>query len=60
VPIKLSNTLRRRVGEWINRLVFFTSALAGDEWSASRPNRFTSVRTGYEDGICPRAGLENV
>jgi hypothetical protein len=28
-------------GEWMYRSSFLTSALAGGEWSASRPGRFT-------------------
>jgi hypothetical protein len=48
------------VDEYIN--VFLTSALAGGEWSASRPCRFTpgkrdSVPTGWEG---PRIDLDDV
>jgi hypothetical protein len=53
-------------GEWMYRSTFFlTSALAGDEWSASRPDRFTpEERTPGTHWIgCwvdPRAGLDGV
>jgi hypothetical protein len=45
VPViffKLSTTPRRSTGEWrYNSTHFFTSALHGSEWSASRPGLFT-------------------
>jgi hypothetical protein len=45
--------------------VFLTSALAGGEWSASRPYRFTSgeraPHTHWIGGsVVPRAGLDDV
>jgi hypothetical protein len=43
--------------------IFLTSALAGDQWLASRPSRFTPgkeppVPIGYEGWGDPRAGLD--
>jgi hypothetical protein len=45
--------------------IFFTSALAGDEWSASRPCRFSpgerTPGTHWIGGwVDPRAGMEDV
>jgi hypothetical protein len=45
--------------------IFFTLALAGGEWSASRPGRFTpgerAPGTHWIGGwVDPRAGLDNV
>jgi hypothetical protein len=45
--------------------IFFPSALAGGEWSASRPYRFTpgekATGTHWIEGwVGPRAGLDNV
>jgi hypothetical protein len=45
--------------------IFFTSALAGSEWSASRPGRFTPGErapcTHWIKGwVNPRTGLDNV
>jgi hypothetical protein len=45
--------------------VFLTSALAGDEWSDSRPGRFTSgeIALGTHwigDWVGPRTGLDDV
>jgi hypothetical protein len=45
--------------------VFLTSALVGDEWSASRPGRFTpgerAPGTHWIGGwVDPRAGLDDV
>jgi hypothetical protein len=48
---------------WIH--IFLTSALAGDEWSASHPGRFTpgeiAPNTDWMEGyVDPRAGLGGV
>jgi hypothetical protein len=48
---------------WIH--IFLTSALAGGEWSASRPGRFTPGKrdhgTHWTGGwVDPRAGLDDV
>jgi hypothetical protein len=45
--------------------IYFTSALAGGEWSASRPGRFTPGErvpcTHWIGGwVDPRAGLDNM
>jgi hypothetical protein len=66
VLIELSTTPWRRMGEWMCRSTFFlTSALAGGEWSASRPGRFTpgerAPGTHWIWGwVGPRAGLDNL
>jgi hypothetical protein len=39
--------------------IFLTSALAGDEWSASRPGRFTPGTHWIGDWVNPRAGLDD-
>jgi len=38
--------------------VFLTSALHGDEWSASRPGRFTPDTPWKRGWVGPRAGLD--
>jgi hypothetical protein len=53
------------MGEWMYNPYFFTSALAGGEWSASRPGRFTPGKeppgTHWVGGwVDPRAGLDGV
>jgi hypothetical protein len=40
--------------------IFLTSALAGDEWSASRPCRFTPSTRWIGGWVDPRAGLDHV
>jgi hypothetical protein len=45
-------------------IFFLTSALAGDEWSASRPSRFTLAETvlgshWIEGWVEPRVGLDD-
>jgi hypothetical protein len=40
--------------------LFFTSALAGDEWSASRPGRFTPGTHWIGGWVDPRAGLDDL
>jgi hypothetical protein len=45
--------------------IFLTSALAGGEWSASRPSRFTPGERAPSthwigDWVNPRAGLDDV
>jgi hypothetical protein len=45
--------------------IFLTSALLGDEWSASRPGRFTPEERApgihwIGGWVCPRAGLDDV
>jgi hypothetical protein len=68
VPLlnQLSTTPWRRMGEWMYiSTCFLVSALAGGEWWASRPGRFTS---GEKDQgahwmggwVGPRAGLDNM
>jgi hypothetical protein len=53
-------------GKWMYRSTFFlTSALVGDEWSASRPGRFTlgerAPGTHWVGGwVDPRARLDDV
>jgi hypothetical protein len=55
----------RCIGEWMYRRMFFlTLALAGGEWSASRPSCFTTgkrgPRTNWIGGwVDPRAGLDD-
>jgi hypothetical protein len=49
----------------MNRSVFVTSALVGDEWSASRPGRFSlgerAPRTHRKGGwVGPTTGLDDV
>jgi hypothetical protein len=39
---------------------FLTSALVGDEWSASRPGRFTAGTHWIGGWVDPRAGLDDV
>jgi hypothetical protein len=40
--------------------MFFTSALAGVEWSTSRPGRFTPSTRCIGGWVGPRAGLDDV
>jgi hypothetical protein len=40
--------------------IFLTSALAGDEWSASRPGRFTPGTHWIGGWMDARAGLDDV
>jgi hypothetical protein len=40
--------------------IFFTSALAGGEWSASCPGRFTPGTHWIGGWVVPRAGLDEV
>jgi hypothetical protein len=40
--------------------IFLTLALAGGEWSASRPSRFTSGTRWIGGWVDPRAGLDEV
>jgi hypothetical protein len=40
--------------------VFLTSALAGGEWSASRPGRFTAGTHWIVGRVNPRAGLDDL
>jgi hypothetical protein len=40
--------------------IFLTSALAGGEWSASRPGRFTPGAHCIGGWVDSRAGLDNV
>jgi hypothetical protein len=40
--------------------IFMTLALAGGEWSASRPGRFTPASHWIGGWVDPRAGLEDV
>jgi hypothetical protein len=40
--------------------IFLTSALAGGEWSASRPGRFTPGTNWIGGWVDPRAGLDNL
>jgi hypothetical protein len=40
--------------------IFLTSALAGDEWSASRTGRFTPVIHWIESWVDHRAGLDDL
>jgi hypothetical protein len=40
--------------------IFLMSALAGDEWSASRPGRFTPGTYWIGDSVGPRAGLDSI
>jgi hypothetical protein len=52
------------MGEWTYRSkFFFTSALVGDEWSASRPSRFIPEErapgTDLISWVGPRAGLND-
>jgi hypothetical protein len=49
----------------VERHIFLTSALVGDEWSASRPGRFTPVERApgthwIESLVNPRASLDNL
>jgi hypothetical protein len=44
----------------INSLIFFTSALVGGEWSASRSGRFTPGTHWTGDWEGPSAGLDDV
>jgi hypothetical protein len=68
IPVlsQLSTAPWRRVGEWMYRSqIFLTSALAGGEWLASRPGRFTpgerAPGTHWIGGrVRPRAGLDDV
>jgi hypothetical protein len=53
------------MGKWMYRHIFLSSVLAGGEWSASRPGRFTLGENA--DGthwigswVDPRAGLGDV
>jgi hypothetical protein len=39
---------------------FLTSALVGDEWSASRPGRFTPGTHLIKGSVGPRTGLDDV
>jgi hypothetical protein len=60
----LTNEALRHEGVWRSR-IFLTSALAGGEWSASRPGRFTSEDrapgTHWIRGFGnPRAALDDV
>jgi hypothetical protein len=53
------------MGQWIYIHIFLTSALAGGEWSASRPGRFTPGErdrgTHWIGGwMDPRGGLDDV
>jgi hypothetical protein len=53
------------MGKGMYRSTFLTSALAGDEWSASRPCRFTpreraAVTHGIGGWVDPRAGLDDI
>jgi hypothetical protein len=49
------------MGEWMYKMhIFFTSALAGGEWSASRPCRFIPGTHWVGDWVDPRAGLDDV
>jgi hypothetical protein len=63
---KLNTTPRRRIGEWrYSSTLSLTSVLGGDEWSASRPSRFTSREnapgTHWIGGLVgPRAVLDAV
>jgi hypothetical protein len=43
---------------WIHS--FLTSALAGGEWSTTRPGRFTPSTHWIGDWVDPRAGLDDV
>jgi hypothetical protein len=64
----LTNSALCHKGVWGSRCVdplFLTSALAGGEWSASRPSRFTpkerATGTHWIGGwVDPRAGLDYV
>jgi hypothetical protein len=40
--------------------IFLTSALAGGEWSVSRPGRFTPGSHWIKGWVGPRAGMDNV
>jgi hypothetical protein len=40
--------------------IFLTSALAGGEWSTSRPGRFTPGTHGIGGWVDPRAGKDDV
>jgi hypothetical protein len=40
--------------------IFLTSALAGGEWSASRPGRFTPGTHRIGGWVDPRAGLDDL
>jgi hypothetical protein len=65
VPNELSTTPWRRMGEWMYIHIFFTSALVGGKWSASRPGRFTpgeiAPSTHWRGGwVDPSAGLNDV
>jgi hypothetical protein len=63
---ELSTTPWRRVGEWMYRsTIFLTPALAGGEWSASNPGRFTpgekTPDTHWIGGwVDPRVGLDDL
>jgi hypothetical protein len=46
------------MGEWMYR--FLTSVLAGDEWSASRPGRFTLGTSWIGGWVDARAGLDDL
>jgi hypothetical protein len=68
VPLlnELSTMPWRRMGEWMYRFTFFlTSALAADEWSASRPGRFTPWERApgiywIRGWVDPRSGLDDL
>jgi hypothetical protein len=40
--------------------IFLTSAVAGGEWSASRPGCFTPGAHSIGGGVDPRAGMDDV
>jgi hypothetical protein len=46
------------VGVWIH--ICLTSALAGDEWSASRPGSFTPCTHWIGGWVNPKAGLDDL
>jgi hypothetical protein len=49
------------MGEWMYRSTFsLTSALAGGDWSASRPGVFTPHTHWIGGWVDPRAGLDDV
>jgi hypothetical protein len=56
---ELSTTPWRRMGESMYRSIL-TSALVGDEWSASRPGRFTPGTHFIGGWVDSRAGLDKL
>jgi hypothetical protein len=51
--------LKAYVGVDVQIHIFSTSALAGGEWSASRPGRFTPGTHWIGGRVGPRAGLDD-